>query len=332
MAAVEAQSSLAVNGRGANAAMGTTPRTPSDIGVRDAARGSRRVSISGQEISTLATTSTQPAQPMQPKMALSVQGAQVAVQQALKQQEALTVEQQRQIQVQVRGLQQLLQAQAAGMLQTMAQIKQLQAELEPQLGASPHLRGQFDNLQQTQVKLGGLHQMLQGQLMKLQQTQTEAQKAHLTQTQGHIGGLYTMLQAQTAQLQNTQVQVAELQNFANAARQQVQIVTLQQDARLQQTQAHVLKLQAKLEEQHVTQVSLQNQITLRATTPSKLSSIGATVLATPQPMASARSCGTCDSETSIGMDRSVVKARMEELEDELIKLGQFLPESDEESV
>lgn len=345
MAPSDAPSSLASSGAGAITGQ-AQPQSPSDIGIGPGSNNGTRmreasgVALAGAQSVRRPASGSVDVQILKPSgdsqalnvRAGAVQQAHVVVRQALKQQEALTFEQQRQVQTQVMSLQKLLQSQAAGMLQTMSQIRQLQAELEPQLGEAPQLRGQFDNLQQTQLKLGSLHQMLQGQLVKLQQSQSQAHQAHLFQTQGHIGSLYKMIQVQGAQLQSTQTQVAELTASFGRARTHVQLATQAQDARLEQTQAQVLELQAKLEEHHATQVSLQQQITARASTPTRLSSIaaaGAAVLGSPMPMASARSC---NSDVSIGADRAVVKARIEELEAELIKLEEFVPDSDEESV
>jgi len=158
------------------------------------------------------------------------QQVRLAVQQAVNEQQALASAHHQQLQSQVVSMGQLMQAQAAGMMQQQQQIVELHAKMAPQSASKPELHAQLGKMQQHQGKMGQLHHCMQGQLSKLQQMQTQAQQRALMQTQAHIGGLYKLLQIQGEQLQSTQAQVAELQAFAGHAKHQVLLLAKSQES------------------------------------------------------------------------------------------------------
>merc|ERR1712113_623161 len=109
-----------------------------------------------------------------------------------------------------------------------------------------------------------------------------------------------------------------------------QLVTASQDQRLRQTQEQVKKLQAQLDEQEIARAGFQLQgqaiaqsrqpdqsdIPPSRQPPSAMARAGAVMMG-PSAVTSANELSS--SELSIA-DRSVVKARIKELEEELVEL------------
>jgi len=281
-----------------------------------------------------------PAAPVSPSSAAlqtDVKQLQTAVQQALQQQQTVTMEQHKYLNSDISGMQQLLQAQAAGIRQTETQMASIRAELDSQLLEKPELTSQLAMLSDTHTKLSSLHQFLQRQLSKMKQTQSQIQQAELAHAREVIAGLYKMLLSQTVQLASTQAQVVDLQV-------QVQLVAQNADIRMREPLDQVEELQAQqqsreqLQQRPRSRPSSGARITRplgEARSPSAMAAAGASILSGSPGAASAYSASPGKAPTaslSPTSPKYEVRSRIEHLEEELQQLIMVDTNSDEEEV
>jgi hypothetical protein len=289
-----------------------------------------------------------PAAPVSPSSAAlqtDVKQLQTAVQQALQQQQIVTMEQHKYLNSDISGMQQLLQAQAAGIRQTETQMASIRAELDTQLLERPELTSQLAMLSDTHAKLSSLHQFLQRQLSKMKQTQSQVQQAELAHARDVIAGLYKMLLSQTVQLASTQAQVVDLQV-------QVQLVAQSADIRVSEPHDQVEELQAQVEARTLHEQQSWEQLQQRprsrpssaarvtrpvgeARSPSAMAVAGASILSGSPGAASALSASPGKASTSSlspTAPKYEVRSRIEHLEEELQQLIMVDTNSDEEEV
>mmetsp|Transcript_109639 Transcript_109639/g.236061 ORF Transcript_109639/g.236061 Transcript_109639/m.236061 type:complete len:254 (+) Transcript_109639:1-762(+) len=185
------------------------------------------------------------------------------VQQALLKQQQTVAVQREQFTGHVKGISQLLEAQAVGLVQSQVQVKELLEEIlpqAPQVAGNPRVQERMQRLSATQGQVGAVHGLLRSQLAKLHKAEVQAQEMQLQTSQGQVGSLFQLLQAQSAQLQAMQQQVTQLTTFGQQAKMFVENATRSADARMRSTQAQVENLQVQLESTLATQEQLQAQL------------------------------------------------------------------------